>query len=217
MKRLLQTILICYFFSANIFAQNNADALKLFLEGRALQDSGKATEATAKYQDAISVCNAELLNDPNRLESYVVKCWALFRLNRHQEVIQEGNKGLAISSDFRIIEQMGESYFFIGDYQNSLKFLQRYIEGVGDSGERGGTAYFYMGEVYVRLKKYQLADIAYTTAVTIENRLPRWWFRLGQAREAAGDAIYALEAYEKAISINPQYSDAITARNRLKP
>jgi tetratricopeptide (TPR) repeat protein len=123
---------------------------------------------------------------------------------------------MRIAFDARISEVMGESYYFLGQMDNCLKSLQKYIESVGDSGDRSPTAFFFMGEAYLRLKKYSHADIAYSTAVLKEPNMPRWWYRLGNACEAAGEWKRSLDAYSKALALNPSVPEALTAQARVK-
>jgi len=196
--------------------QPKLDALLMYRQGRDLETAGRQAEAQAKYAQAVAVCDQELATDPRRLEAYVVKCWSLFRLGRHAEVISIGQAGMKIAFDARISEVMGESYYFLGQMDNCIKSLQKYIEAVGDSGDRGPTAYFFMGEAYLRLKKYSHADMAYSTAVLKEPNLPRWWYRLGNACENLGDWKRALDAYNKALSLSPAYAEALTAQARVK-
>jgi tetratricopeptide (TPR) repeat protein len=193
------------------------DALLLYRQGRDLETAGKQADAQAKYTQSVSVCDREIQADPKRLEAYVVKCWSLFRLNKHADVIASGQAGMRIAFDPRISEVMGESYYFLGQMDNSIKYLQRYLDAAGDSGDRGPTALFFMGESYLRLKKYSHADIAYSTAVSKEPSMPRWWFRLGNACESLGEWKRALDAYNKALALNPSYQEAIAAQARVKP
>jgi tetratricopeptide (TPR) repeat protein len=197
-------------------AQPKLDALLMYRQGRDLETSGDQAGAEAKYSQAISVCDQELAADPKRIEAYVVKCWSLFRLNKHDDVIATGQAGLKVAFDGRLSEVMGESYYFLGEMDNCLKSLQKYIEVSGDSGDRGPTAFFFMGEAYLRLKKYSHADIAYSTAVLKEPSMSRWWFRLGNACEANGDWRRALDAYDKALALSPAYAEAIAAQARAK-
>ena len=196
--------------------QPKPDALLLYRQGRDLETAGKQAEAQAKFTQSVTICDQELVSDPKRLEAYVVKCWSLFRLGKHAEVIAAGQGGMRITFDARISEVMGESYYFLGQMENSLKYLQKYIEASGDSGDRGPTAYFFMGEAYLRLKKYSHADIAYSTAVTKEPTMARWWFRLGNACEGSGEWKRALDAYNKTLALNPSYQDALVAQARVK-
>jgi len=192
------------------------DALLLYRQGRDLETAGKQADAQAKYVQSIAVCDRETQSDPKRLEAYVVKCWSLFRLNRHSEVIATGQAGMRVAFDPRISEVMGESYYFLDQMDSSIKYLQKYLDAVGDSGDRGPTALFFMGEAYLRLKKYSHADIAYSAAVSREPSMPRWWFRLGNACESLGEWKRALDAYNKALALNPSYQEAIAAQARAK-
>jgi tetratricopeptide (TPR) repeat protein len=193
------------------------DALLLYHQGRDLESGGKQAEAQAKYVQAIVVCDREMQAEPKRIEAYVVKCWCLFRQNKHGDVISTGQAGLRVAFDARISEVMGESYYFLGQLDSSIKYLQRYIEVVGDYGDRGPTALFFMGEVYLRQKKYSHADIAYTAAVNREPGMSRWWFRLGNACEGLSEWKRASDAYGKALSLNPSYQEAKDGQARVKP
>jgi tetratricopeptide (TPR) repeat protein len=192
------------------------DALLIYRQGRDLETAGKQAEAQAKFAQAVSICDQELSAEPKRMEAFVVKCWSLFRLGSHADVIATGQAGMKIAFDARISEVMGESYYFLGQMDNCIKFLQKYIEAAGETGDRGPTAYFFMGEAFLRLKKYSHADIAYSTAVLREPSMPRWWYRLGNACEALGEWKRALDAYNKAISLSPAYAEAIAAQARAK-
>jgi tetratricopeptide (TPR) repeat protein len=198
-------------------SQAKPDALLLYRQGRDLEIAQRQAEAQAKYLESVAVCEEELVADPKRIEAYVVKCWSLFRLGRHDEVIATGSAALKLQFDARAAEVMGESYYHLNQMSESLKYLQKYIEAVGDSGDRVSTAYFYMGEAYLRLKKYSHADIAYSTAVAREPSMPRWWYRLGQTCESLGEWKRAYEAFGKALALNPTYQEALDGQARAKP
>jgi tetratricopeptide (TPR) repeat protein len=193
------------------------DALLLYRQGRDLETAGKLADAKAKYASSIAVCDQELSGDPRRIEAYVVKCWSLFRLERHADVISTGQAALKLQFDARISEVMGESYYHLGQMDNALKYLQKYVDAAGEDGDRVPTAYFYMGETYLRLRKFSHADIAYSTAVKKEPSMPRWWFRLGGACEQLQEWKRAYDAYGKALALNPAYQEAVEAQARVKP
>ena len=192
------------------------DALVLYRQGRDLETAGKMTDAQTKYTQSISICDTEIASSPKRIEAYVVKCWSLFRLNRHAEVISTGQTAMKINFDARVSEVMGESFYFLGQMDNSIKYLQNYLEAAGDDGDRGPTALFFLGENYVRLKKYAHADIAYSTALAKETSMPRWWLRLGAVCETEGEWKRAFDAYTKAIALNPAYQEAKDGQARAK-
>ncbi|HUW39993.1 MAG TPA: tetratricopeptide repeat protein [Rectinemataceae bacterium] len=187
------------------------------MQGRDLESAGKTSDAQAKYSQSVAICNRELAQNPNRIESYVVKCWSLLRLGKYSDVISNGQTALKIQFDARISEVMGEAYFFLDHMNESLKALQRYVSVVGEGGDRFSSAYFFMGEAYLRLKQYNHADMAYSMAVHVDPGLPRWWYRLGMACESLGDYKRAYSAYAKAVALRPSFQDALDALGRVKP
>ena len=197
-------------------AQPRADALLVYNQGRNLELAGKTTEAIPKFLEAISICDGELAQDPSRMDAFTVKCWSLFRLERYREVVDTATVALKLKFDARIVEVMGEAYFHLGDDVTALRQLQRYIDSVGEWGERVATAYFYMAESYYRMKRYDHADIAYAMAVHREPGLARWWFRYAGAVEALGDYQRAYELYGSALKLNPGMSEAQQGQARVK-
>ncbi len=197
-------------------ASPGADALLLYQRGRDLETSGKVAEAEKNYQDAIVVCDAEISANPGRMDSYVVKSWCQHRLKRYNDVIATCQAALRVSTDYRIIETMGEAYYYVGDMQSSLRYLQRYVDSVPENSDRVSSAYFFMGEAYLRLGSYEHADIAYTLAVYKTPSMYKWWYRLGMAKEGASDVTGAISAYEKSLERNPSFAEAAQARDRLK-
>ena len=75
-------------------------------------------------------------------------------------------------------------------------------------GDRIGRVYWLMGECYIRLKEYQNADIAISTAVYYEQNNAVWWARLGYARELGNSLKWASDAYSRALKLDPGLVDA---------
>jgi tetratricopeptide (TPR) repeat protein len=141
--------------------------------------------------------------------------WALQRQGKYADVSIWGERGLRLFADeFRIVETMGEAYFYLGDYDRSLSFMQRYANAL-PRGERISVAYFFIGEIYRLRQKYRHADIAYSAAVALESGLALWWYRLATVRESAGDKTPAAEAYQRALSLNPNYQEASAGLARV--
>lgn len=183
------------------FSQTKPDALKLYTQG--------------DYTGAISVCESELITNPNNLDSYCVLCWALVADRQYLQAEQRALAARKISAyDMRIIEVLAEAKYYLGKNVEALSLFQQYIGGVPITGSRVSSAYFYMGEIYIRQKKYQHADISLTTACRMEVKLDYWWTRLGYAREMCKDYSAALSAYDKALSLNPSRQEAITGKTR---
>lgn len=202
MKNLKISIVLMLIASSALFSQMKQDALVLYNNGR--------------YDEAIAVCEQELSENPSRIESYVVMCWALVRNKQYSEAEQRANEGLKISPyDLRLIEILGEARYYTGKNNGALEQFQRYVANASESGSRVGAAYYYMGEIYIRQARYQHADISLTAAVKKEPLLASWWIRLGYAREMAKNYYEAVNAYDEALRLNPSSVEADRGKARV--
>jgi tetratricopeptide (TPR) repeat protein len=195
-------------FSQDLAGLSRRDALQNYRTGRELESRNRMTDAEVYYNEAVRICNDEIARNPSNMDSYTVLTWTLQRQGKYAEVINWGERGLRIGgSDYRIIETMGEAYFYLANYDESLRFMQRYVNSL-PQGERASVAYFFIGEIYRLRRKFRHADIAYTTAVRLEPGSALWWYRLGTVREYAGEYPSAVEAYERALRLTPNYREA---------
>ncbi|MGN0730154.1 tetratricopeptide repeat protein [Treponema sp.] len=193
------------FFASAAFSQTaRPDALKLYREG--------------KYKEAVSVCESELSANPNNMDSYAVLCWSLVGNKQYKEAEQRAIEARKINAyDIRLIEVLGEAKFYLGKNAEALDMFQRYVANSSETAARLGTAYYYMGEIFVRQTKYEHADISFTTAVKYEPTYSaHWWTRLGYAREMCGDYKNAIAAYDRALGLNAQYYDAVQGKSRCQ-
>ncbi|MDR2631429.1 MAG: tetratricopeptide repeat protein [Spirochaetaceae bacterium] len=185
-----------------VFAQNKPDAVRAYRNGN--------------YEQAVSICLNEIAANRNNIESYVVICWSLIRLNRFEEAQTYAQTGRNLSRyDPRIIEILGEINYFQGSNHEALSYFQEYIN-LAPEGQRIEMVYYFMGEIFIRLGRFRHADIALSTAV---HRVPEnaaWWTRLAYARENAGDLSEAAVAYERALSLDAQLSDARRGLDRIR-
>jgi len=137
-------------------------------------------------------------------------------LNRIEEALRFANQGRALYRfDVRLIEIMGEIYFYQGKNNEALKYFQEYASLVPE-GQRIDMVYYFMGEIYIKQGKFRHADMAFTTAVHLVPGNAAWWVRLAYARENAGDLSSAREAYEKALSLDPKLNDAQRGLDRIR-
>jgi len=200
MKRLLLVLLLGV--AVSLSAQDKPDALQKYRQGQ--------------YNEAVQICLLELEAMPRNMDSYAVLCWSLLRLERYQEALDYGLKGLSISpSDIRLLEIAGEANFHLGKYLDALKYFEEYAV-LAPTGDRIEDVYFYMGQIFIQIGEYNHADIALTTAVYYNPNLARWWSRLGFTREMAEDYQYSLEAYERALQLNPGFTEAQRGKERVQ-
>jgi tetratricopeptide (TPR) repeat protein len=166
------------------------------------------------YETAIAICENEIAANPDNLESHVVICWSFIRLNQYEEARTYALAGRNISRyDIRIVEILGEVNYYQGRNAESLQYFQEYINLAPDGG-RLDAVYYFLGEIYIRLGRFRHADIALSTAVHYMPGNAAWWARLAYARENAGDLQEAVLAYEQALALDAQLSDARRGLNR---
>ena len=192
------------------------NAMQNYRQGRDFEAQNRATEANAHYNEAIRICLEEVSRNAATRDTYTVITWTLQRQRKYSDVVTWGERGLRIYSDeYRIVETMGEAFFYIGNYERSLFYMQRYTNALPE-GERAATAFFFIGEIYRLARKFHHADIAYTTALRIEPSISLWWYRLAMVREQIGDRRLAIEAYQQSLRLNPNYSEAREGLARLQ-
>ena len=202
MKKFSVFLLFVFVFFNPSFSQTKQDALVLY--------------NNVKFREAILVCEAELQENSNRIESYVVMCWSLVKNKQYNEAEIRALDGLKISQyDLRLIEILGEARYYLGKNQAAMEQFERYVANAPESGSRVGSAYYFMGEIYIRQAKYQHADMAFTAAVKKEPLLDKWWVRLGYAREMAKNYYEAMDAYDEALRLNSSSIDAERGRSRV--
>ena len=204
MKKNIFVFLILFFlFEFYGFSQTSKqDALVLYHNGN--------------YRESVQVCEEELKENPNRVDSYVVMCWSLVKNKQYAEAEERALSGLEVSPyDLRLIEILGEAKYFLGKNTGAMEQFQKYVASAPESGARVGTAYYYMGEIFIRQARYQHADIAFSSAVKKEPMLDSWWVRLGYAREMAGNYYEAVNAYDEALRLNASSIEASRGRDRV--
>ena len=196
-------------------------AALLVFPAAAQQRSGLREDALSeyrkgKYEEAVRICRAEIAANPQNLESHVVLCWSLLSLGRYEECRTAALAGRNISRyDPRIIEALGEAYYFQGRNGEALQYFQEYVN-LAPQGGRLNTVYYYIGEIFIRQGHFRRADIALSTAVYYMPRNAEWWARLAYARENAGEIQEAINAYERALSLDAGLADARKGLDRAR-
>ncbi len=120
----------------------------------AQQKDALAAYKAGQYTDAVAITQEELKSNPNNMDSYVVLCWSLQKLEKHQDALNFAQQALKLNAyDFRIVEIVGESSFYLGKNTEALKAFEQYV-GLAPSGDRIEKAYYFMGEIYLQLGQY---------------------------------------------------------------
>ena len=200
LKRTLFILLLVIAVSS--YSQQNEDALELYRNG--------------DFERAVEVTVYELSQEPRNMDSYVVLGWSLIGLGRYKEALEYASRGLKIAEyDHRLIEIEGEALFYEGELEGALERFERYV-ALAPEGGRIEKVYYFMGEIYIRIKEYNNADIAFSTALYFLPDSKTWWARLGYARELGGNNKLALVAYQKAINLDRSFVDAARGIERVE-
>lgn len=192
------------------------NAAQLYQRGRQLQIAGKEVEAKKVFASSLAMVEQLIPSEASNPDLVSLQCWNLFRLDRHKDVVAIAQKALQTMKDFRIMETMAESLYFLDRHEEALKYFAKYVELAPSGEERMSSAYYYMGECYMGLKRYEHADIAFSTATSMEKNMYYWWYRLGAAKELLGQYKRAFEFYGKALELNPNFQFAKDGRARVK-
>jgi len=191
-----------FFVCSAVFAQNRPDALAAYRD--------------QNFERAVQICRDEIAENPSNLDAHIVICWSLIRLGRYEEALRYARMGRALNRyDSRITEILGEIYFYQGMNNEALQYFQEYIN-TSPEGQRVEMVYYFMGEIFIRQGRFRHADIALSTAVHFTPGNAAWWVRLAYTRESAGDLNSAIEAYERALSLNSQLTDAQRGLERIR-
>jgi tetratricopeptide (TPR) repeat protein len=187
---------------AGTLAAQELDALELYREGR--------------YEDAVETTLEEIEAEPRNMNSYTVLGWSLLALGRYEDALEYGLQALEVSRfDSRIIQIVGEANYFLGNNMEALEYLQEYV-AIAPTGSLIDQVYYYLGEIFIDFGEYHHADIALTAAVYHQDGVASWWSRLGFVREQLEDYQYALQAYARALELNPSLGSATQGRQRVR-
>ncbi|MBP5157790.1 MAG: tetratricopeptide repeat protein [Treponema sp.] len=170
-----------------------------------------------QYDAAIAICEQEIKANPANMDAYSVLIWSLLRQKRYLQAEEKGLQARKENSyDIRIIEALGEAEYYLGKNDAALSYFQRYVSNARESEGDYVLSYYYMGEIYIKQSKFQHADIALTTAVRNKPERADYWTRLGYAREMCKEYTSAIEAYDKALSLNANLADAKSGKERCQ-
>ncbi|MDR2467512.1 MAG: hypothetical protein LBD22_00950 [Spirochaetaceae bacterium] len=168
------------------------------------------------YLAAVEICQKEIAENQDNIESHVVICWSFLKLGRYTEAAEYASAvARKARYDVRVIEILGEIDYFQGRNSTALQYFQEYVN-LAPEGQRIDMVYYYMGEIYIRLGRFRHADIAISTALHYVPNSAHWWARIGYIREMLGENREALRAYNQALELNASLTDARRGQERLR-
>lgn len=155
-----------------------------------------------------------LKKNPQDIDAYIGLAWSFNALKEYQKARDIAHEGYAKSKDPRLAQALGEAFFNLGENESALVYFQEYLSKFPE-GNKAAITFYYCGELYIRMEKFNHADIALSSALQYNPSNAKWWARLGWVREQTSRYLSALKAYEQAISLNPSLQDALNGKTRM--
>ena len=177
-----------------INAQEKEDSLLLYKQG--------------KFQEAIINTQEELKHKPRNLDARAILIWSLIASGEYKKAELESIKGLDINKhDTRIIQTLGEAYFFQGQYKNALKYFQKYIS-LAPNGARIVKVYILIADSFYKLERYNEADFSYENALRFLPNNQNILLKLANSRLNAKNKTLAKDSLTKLLTLNPNHLEA---------
>jgi Flp pilus assembly protein TadD len=122
----------------------------------------------------------------------------------------EAGKAFAKASELKpdnqtFAKNAGFAYYRQKDYANAITFLQR----ASDLDSKDAQVNLALSDSYMKTGRKEEAAKYYDAAATDQNDNSPFWYNLGVIRMTMKNAAGAEEAYQKALSINPNDIDAL--------
>ncbi|MDM1555182.1 MULTISPECIES: lipopolysaccharide assembly protein LapB [Chryseobacterium] len=153
-----------------------------------------------QFQSAYDVLKTAIAADPENFTLQQIQLPISNRLGKYQEVIETGEKLLKIHADANIMNEMGQAYFYVKNYQRCVD-LYKTLEDMGIQNE--GTLY-YMALSYRELKDYDHAAMYAQKTIdeAISDHTVLYYAALAGIYEAKNQYNDAATAYKRGLTFS---------------
>lgn len=150
-----------------------------------------------QYQHAYDILQIAIAADRDNFTLQQAQLPLANQLGKYKEVIETGEKLMKENTDVNVINEMGQAYFYLKDYQKCATLFKT-LEDLGVQNE--GTLYF-MALSYRELKEYdKAAEYAKKTIDEgISDHTALYYTALGGIYESKNRFSDALEAYKRGL------------------
>lgn len=156
----------------------------------------------------VSITEGNYDFEPETAEQYIFRGVAKFYKDELKESIADFDKALSLNPDLDYaIKCKAFSLTFLGDYTKSIALLTEAIK-LKETGEY----YDDIADNYSKLKDLKKAVEYHEKAVACSPDDARLWFNYATQLGLCGDYSKAIEMFDKAIRLYPQYGDALYNR-----
>lgn len=151
-----------------------------------------------QYQPAYDVLKTAIAADAENFTLQQALLPVANQLTKYSEVIETGEKLLKNHADVNVMNDMGQAYFYVKDYQKCI-MMYRTLEDMGVQNE--GT-FYYMALSYRELKDYNKAEIYAQKTIdeAISKHTTLYYAALAGIYEAKNQYNDAVTAYKRGLT-----------------
>ncbi|EFK35179.1 Predicted methyltransferase (contains TPR repeat) [Chryseobacterium gleum] len=151
-----------------------------------------------QYQPAYDVLKTAIAADAENFTLQQALLPVANQLTKYPEVIETGEKLLKNHADINVMNDMGQAYFYVKDYQKCI-MMYRTLEDMGVQNE--GT-FYYMALSYRELKDYNKAEIYAQKTIdeAISKHTTLYYAALAGIYEAKNQYNDAVTAYKRGLT-----------------
>ena len=153
-------------------------------------------DAMGKADAGIMIMEEAIRKNPDRIWPYRRLGVVYFRLRKYADAIKIFEDGLKIRDDGTLHNNIGFSYFKLGDMENAKISFEQAIR----LNPSYHAAYFHLGELYEYQEKYDLAEENFKKAIEIKADIDDYYLKLGMFLQKVGrykEIISFLEELER--------------------
>lgn len=161
-------------------------------------DLSLAYSSLKQYQPAYDLLKTAIAADPENFTLQQALLPVANQLTKYQEVIEIGEKLLKNHADVNVMNDMGQAYFYVKDYQKCIT-LYKALEDIGVQNE--GT-FYYMALSYRELKDYNKAEIYAQKTIdeAVSKHTTVYYTALAGIYEAKNQYNDAVTAYKRGLT-----------------
>jgi tetratricopeptide (TPR) repeat protein len=158
-----------------------------------------------RYSESLEAYNSSIEFDPRDELTWHNKGLTLNRLGRHQDAADAYNTALSIKPDFFSARyNLFLSQVASGQFRLATRLIDLIVREYPDRLD----AHVARGEFLMTQGQWQKAEASFRVAISFNPEIASLWRQIGICRAQSGDYEAAIESYDKALLLKPEWSEA---------
>lgn len=160
---------------------------------------------------AVAQLKVQMAKNPNTPYWFVFAGMIYEKQKQYRKAIAMYEKVKTLDADSWYDAEISDCYFEMGDFTNALRYMRIVLEA--DSTD--SYSMMKIADIYNEMDSVDLALEWATKGINLTPDQHSWYYRRGWYADKAGRWDEAIEDYNMAITINPQYAYALLCRAQL--